>query len=125
MKTFLKIDYYFQLLFFIGYIISGVIYSFMNSEFFSSLFLFYFVVGGAQLISYLIRLTLGFWSDLFFKIYGIMILPIWLIFLLYFFGISIDFLFFITYLGVIYSPFLAIAYLFYCKEKSNDYTVKL
>jgi len=77
------------------------------------------------LVSYLIKIILGFWTDLFIKIYGILVLPIWLIFLLNEFSITIDMLSFIPLYGLFTSPFMAIAYLFYCRDKSKDYLAKI
>ena len=125
MKTFLKIDYYLQMIMFFGYIILGSLYGFIKNDSFPIWFMFYFAVGGFQLVSYLIKIILGFWTDFFMKTYGIMILPIWLVFLLNEFNIQIDILSCIPIYGLITSPFLAIAYLFYCRDKSKDPLSKL
>lgn len=120
MKTFLKIDYYLQMIVFFGYIILGFFYGRIKDDFFTVLFIFYFAVGGFQLISYLIKILMGFWTDLFIKIYGIMILPIWIFFLLNEFDIKIEALSFIPVYGLFVSPFLAIAYLIYCRDKFTN-----
>jgi len=125
MKTFLKIDYYIQITVFFGYIIFALINSQLQNGFAQVWFYFYYVVGGLQLISYLLRIILGFWKDLFIKIYGIMILPIWLILLLEKFYINIDPLFFILFYGLFTSPIMAFFYLFYCRDKANNPSVQL
>lgn len=125
MKTFLKIDYYLQLIVLVGYLIVSFVYSLVEDKFFYMWMLFYFIVGGFQLFSYIIKLFIGFWSDLFMKIYGIMILPIWFAFLLNSFNINIDLISLLPFYGLFISPFFAIAYIFYCRDKSNDYKMKL
>ena len=117
MKTFLKIDYYLQLIIFFGYISIGVIYGVIKNDLFSVWWMFYFVVGGFQLISYLTKLMMGFWNDLFMKIYGVLILPVWFALLLY----QIDFHFdSIVVFGAFASPFMAFFYLFYCRDKFKN-----
>jgi hypothetical protein len=125
MKTFLKIDCYLQMIVFFGYIIIGFLYGHIKNDFFTVLLVFYFAVGGFQLVSYLIKILMGFWSDHFMKIYGIMILPIWIFFLLNEIDIQIDMLSFIPVYGLFTSPFLAVAYLIYCRDKSENYLAKL
>lgn len=125
MKTFLKIDYYIQITVFFGYIIFALINSQLQNGFAQVWFYFYYVVGAFQLISYLTRIFLGFWKDLFIKIYGIMILPIWLILLLEKFYINIDPLFFILFYGLFTSFVMAFFYLFYCRDKANNPAVQL
>ena len=125
MKTFLKIDYYAQLIVFFGYIIFGILHGLIIKDTFLVWFNFYFVVGGFQLVSYSIKILMGFWTDLFIKFYGIMILPIWFILLLEKFHITIDILSFIPFYGLLTSPFMAFFYLFYCRDKSKNPLVKL
>lgn len=125
MKAFLKTDYYLQLIMFFGYLLIGFIINLLEDEFFSVWIWFYFIVGGAQLISYIIKLCLGFWSDLFIKVYGITIMPIWIVLLLNELHINIDAINTIPFYGLFVSPFMAIAYLFYCRDKSKNPTVKL
>lgn len=125
MKTFLKIDYYVQITVFFGYILFALINSQLQNGFAQVWFKFYYVVGGFQLISYLTRIILGFWKDLFIKIYGIMILPIWLVLLLEKCYITIDALFIIPFYGLLTSPVLAFFYLFYCRDKANNPSVQL
>lgn len=117
MKTFLKVDYYLQIIVFFGYIIFGFVYGLIKSDLFSVWWMFYFVVGGFQLISYLTKLMMGFWNDLFMKIYGVLILPVWFALLLYQINLHLDF---IVVFGALASPFLAFFYLFYCRDKSKN-----
>ena len=125
MKTFLKIDYYAQITVFFGYIIFALINSLLQNGFAQVWFKFYFVVGGFQLISYLLRIILGCWTDLFMKVYGIMILPIWLVLLLEKCYITIDALFIILFYGLLTSPVMAFFYLLYCRDKSKNPFYKL
>lgn len=125
MKVFLKIDYFLQVTMFFGYIFWGIVYKIIENDLFSVWFNFYFVVGGFQLISYLIKILMGFWTDLFMKIYGILILPIWIVLLLNECKIYIDLIDGIPFYGMFSSPFLAIAYLFYCRDKSKDHLTEL
>ena len=117
MKQFLKFDYYLQLIVLVGYIVYIITQLILGSDSSNTWFLFYFVVGGTQLISYLIRIFLGFWKDLFIKIYGFMIMPIWIFLGLMCLDLDIDLFFFILIIGLFTSPFLALAYVIYCKEK--------
>jgi len=125
MKTFLKTDYYLQLTVFFGFIIFAMINSLLPNGIAQVWFKFYFVVGGFQLVSYFVKIILGFWKDLFIKIYGIMILPIWIILLLEKSHISIDALFIIPFYGLFTSPVMAFFYLFYCRDKSKNPLVNL
>lgn len=125
MKTFLKIDYYVQITVFFGYIIFALINSLLQNGFAQVWFKFYFVVGGFQLISYLLRIIVGCWTDLFMKVYGIMILPIWLVLLLEKCYITIDALFIIPFYGLLTSPVMAFFYLLYCRDKSKNPLLKL
>lgn len=125
MKTFLKIDNYVQITVFFGYIIFALINSLLHNGFAQVWFKFYFVVGGFQLASYFIKIILGFWKDLFIKIYGIMILPIWLVLLLEKCYITIDALFIIPFYGLLTSPVMAFFYLLYCRDKSKNPLLKL
>ncbi|MDQ1161562.1 hypothetical protein QE422_001930 [Chryseobacterium sp. SORGH_AS 447] len=125
MKTFLKIDYYLQLTVFLTYILFGITYGFFKNKLFTVWIAFYFVVGGFQLVSYIIRIFIGSWNDLFIRFYGFMIVPIWIVLLFDRLGITIDMLSFIPAYGLLTSPFLSITYLLYCREKFKYYTVQL
>lgn len=125
MKTFLKIDHYVQITVFFGYIIFALINSLLHNGFDQVWFKFYFVVGGFQLASYFVKIILGFWKDLFIKIYGLMILPIWLVLLLEKCYITIDALFIIPFYGLFTSPVMAFFYLSYCRDKSKNPLLKL
>lgn len=125
MKTFLKIDYYLQLTVFLAYIVFGITYGFFNDKLFIIWIAFYFVVGGFQLVSYIIRIFTGSRNDLFIRFYGFMIVPIWIVLLFDRLGITIDRLSFIPAYGLLTSPFLSITYLLYCREKFKYHTVQL
>ncbi|SFT34338.1 hypothetical protein SAMN05421857_0210 [Chryseobacterium formosense] len=125
MKTFLKIDYYLQLTVFFGYLVIGILYQLIENNLFSVWFNFYFVVGGVQLVSYLLKVMIRFCTDLFIKIYGILILPIWIYLLLNKINFPLDLFSFIPVTGIFLSPIMAVAYLFYCREKSKDFLTTL
>jgi len=114
MKTFFKYDYYFQSIIFITYIIGWLIIKHYNLIFENYFLLFYHVIGGAQLLSYLIRLGIKYPKNLMYVLYGILIIPIWLTYL---YDIQIGkvggILFYILFLGFFYSPLLAITYIIY------------
>ena len=121
MKTFLKLDFYLQTTVFFATIIVLKILSIKEDDM-EPFFWFYWVVGGSQLISFLIRVLLDYPKSIFFHIYGIAILPIW-------FGFAsalVDFqpgmiLIIFAYLGLFYAPFLSIFYLIYSYETYKIY----
>lgn len=114
MKTFLKIDYYVQLIVFV--IISIIVLiSFLVGDG-KMIWLFYLGVGISQLISYLIRCFYDYKKSLRFKIYGYLIMPIFpILFLLAALG-GVDsiakILIILPILAVFYSPFLALLYIY-------------
>jgi hypothetical protein len=114
MKTFFKYDFYFQCIIFIAYIIGWLIiehYDLISENYFLS---FYHIIGGAQLLSYLIRFGLKYPKNLMYIVYGILIIPVWLIYL---YDIQIEkvggIFFYILFSGFFYSPLLAISYIIY------------
>lgn len=115
MKTFFKWDFYIQITVFIIFIIVATIYSVYDDA--GVWFLFYFVVGGVQLISFFIRCIASYKKNWAFIAYGFFILPVWLTLLLAITGINeIGYVFIIPAAAVFYSPFFALFYLFYCYE---------
>ncbi len=114
MKTFIKYDFYFQSIIFITYIVGWLIIKHYDLIFENYFLLFYHVIGGFQLLSYLIRFGLKYPKNLMYTIYGILIIPVWLI---YFYDSQIEkvgeIFFYILFCGFIYSPFLAISYIIY------------
>ncbi|GAA5083739.1 hypothetical protein GCM10023210_02740 [Chryseobacterium ginsengisoli] len=114
MKTFFKYDFYFQSTIFIAYIIGWLIIKHYDLIFENYFLLFYHAIGGAQLLSYLIRLGIKYTKNWMYILYGIFIIPVWLI---YFYNSQIEIVgevfFYILFYGFIYSPFLAIAYIIY------------
>lgn len=114
MKTFIKYDFYFQSTIFIAYIIGWLIIKHYDLIFENYFLLFYHVIGGAQLLSYLIRLRIKYPKNWMYILYGIFIIPVWLI---YFYDSQIETVdevfFYILFYGFIYSPFLAISYIIY------------
>lgn len=114
MKIFFKYDFYFQCIIFIAYIIGWLIiehYDLISENYFLS---FYHIIGGAQLLSYLIRFGLKYPKNLMYIVYGILIIPVWLIYL---YDIQIErvggIFFYILFSGFFYSPLLAISYIIY------------
>ncbi|WP_419870453.1 hypothetical protein [Chryseobacterium sp. CT-SW4] len=123
MKTFFKYDFYVQMavLLVIGCIVLADL-TLRNSEL---LILFYLGVGISQLISYLIRCSYSYKKSLLFKIYGYLILPVYLSFLvLLLFGnnnmIAMVFLVF-PVLAFFYSPVMAVLYVIECYRQMQKY----
>ncbi|WEK71359.1 MAG: hypothetical protein P0Y62_07300 [Candidatus Chryseobacterium colombiense] len=114
MKTFFKYDFYVQFTIFIAYIIGWLIIKHYDLVFENYFLLFYHVVGGAQLLSYLIRLGIRYPKNLMYVLYGILIIPVWLI---YFYDIQIarvgEIFFYILFSAFFYSPLMAISYIIY------------
>jgi hypothetical protein len=114
MKTFFKYDFYFQSIMFIAYIIGWFItehYDLVSENYW---LLFYYIIGGSQLLSYLVRFIVKYPKNLMYVLYGILILPVWLIFFYYIQIEKVGGIFFgILFSGFIYSPFLAISYIIY------------
>lgn len=118
MKKFFAIDFWVQLLVLASISSLVLIPKFTQINIRIEPVLFYFGVGGMQLISFLIRVFFKYKKNLLYKIYGIVILNIWFSFLgLFMFGninsISSIFLS-IAILGYFISPFFAIIYVYYC-----------
>lgn len=122
MKTFHKIDYYVQTTVFFATII---ILSFLSikEDKLEPFFFYYWIVGGSQLISFLVRVFLDYPKSIFFHIYGIAILPIWFGFAsaLIDFEPGTIFLYF-AFLGLFYAPFMSIFFLIYCHETYKKYS---
>lgn len=124
MKKNFIIDFYVQLSVFIAVIIYLLIRYFVFNKS-DDCTLFHFIVGGFQLLSYLIRIYFKYKKSIIFKVYGIFILPIWIIlfFAVILQGVSIDlgelnqiagvFLFYL-FLSLFFSPFFALVYVYYC-----------
>ncbi|KFF19130.1 hypothetical protein [Chryseobacterium sp. JM1] len=109
MRTFVIIDFYIQLIMLmIGMVLAGFGgYNFL---------LFYYVTGGAQLISFLIRLFLPIKKSVFYIIYGILIIPVWTSVLLkYTSGADYDvsqILMSVLFASLFYSPVMAMIYIY-------------
>ncbi|WP_299181882.1 hypothetical protein, partial [uncultured Chryseobacterium sp.] len=91
---------------------------------------FYFIVGGIQLISYLLRALMDYPKDWFYKVYGISILSVWTILLLICIGsmkdmeIITEFCLMILVAALYYSPILALGYIFYLYQTNSKYNQK-
>lgn len=122
MKTFFKYDFYFQLLMLIAYLLGWIFIKLFNIDWENYFLLFYYAVGGAQLISYLLRLMMKYHKNWMYIIYGILIIPVWLIL---FYEIQIEkvggFYFYILFFSLAYSPVLALVYIFYTSQINNLY----
>lgn len=114
MKTFAKNDFYFQLTIFVIISITIIISLLIGNE--KLIWLFYFGVGISQLISYLIRCTYSYKKSLIFKIYGCLILPVFLSLILLVISGSMDdicaIFMIIPLFSLYYSPVLAIIYVY-------------
>ena len=91
MKIFFKIDFYLQVLIFIG-MVSYLIFEYITANFLKNLFYFYYIVGGFQIFSFFIRIFLKYKKSKSYKIYGILLIPVWITLLLSIFlqGKNID-----------------------------------
>ncbi|MDQ0595137.1 hypothetical protein QFZ37_003506 [Chryseobacterium ginsenosidimutans] len=112
MKTFAKNDYYIQ--FYI--LIAGLVSIIIGLELGYGIFLFYFVVGIPQLISFFIRAFQETKKSLRYIIYGFFIMPVWISWLAVLgFNNNNDVTNFFGYIlvaSVFYSPLLAILYVY-------------
>ena len=131
MKTFFKIDFYLQVLIFIG-MVSYLIFEYITANFLKNLFYFYYIVGGFQILSFLVRRFLNYKKSKFYKIYGFLLIPVWITFLLSIFlqGKNID-LGILNQMGVIfylmlysaffYAPILSMIYIYDIKQNIKNY----
>jgi len=131
MKTFFKIDAIVQQLVF-GIMIFYLIFSYQQNTFGGKIFYFYFVVGGFQLVSFLIRLILNYKKSLVFKIYGILLIPVWITI---FFSVILQgqninlgefnkiagIFWFLLYASFFYAPVLSILYIFDILKTLKNY----
>ena len=122
MEKFLKIDFYIQLFAVLICVITLCIFSIIkeNSDI---LALYYLIIGGIQLLSFLIRIYLPYRKNIFFNVYGLSIIPIWLGMLGVF--LKIDLLAYLIWFGILgffYAPFMSIFYIIYCYETSKIYS---
>lgn len=122
MKTFIKYDYYIQVLF----LIAGINATLVEFQEWNIL-TFYFVVGIPQLISFLIRLFLKSKKSGRYIVYGIMIIPVWISLLLavvckgeeYVVNLAGPLMIY----ALFYSPILALVYIYDCYSQYE--TLKL
>jgi len=118
MKTFAKNDFYFQLTIFAIILITVIMVLLAGNE--KIIWLFYFGIGISQLVSYLIRCSYNYKKSLIFKIYGYLILPIFLSFILLAICGGNDsvaqYFIVIPVLSFFYSPILAFLYLIDCYQ---------
>mgnify|MGYP003586067123 CR=1 FL=1 len=114
MKTFIKYDFYIQILF----LITGIVSVFIDESYIRGLS-FYFLVGIPQIVSYIIKLFFDVEKSLIFFIYGFFIIPVWISLILYLlfgsYSYELSNLFIaIPFFGFFYSPILALLYIFDC-----------
>ncbi len=112
MKTFAKNDFYFQ----IFVLIAGVLSIIIGIRLGYGAFLFYFVVGIPQLISFCIKAFQETRKSLGYIVYGFFIIPVWISWLVILgFNNNNDVTNFFGYIllaSAFYSPFLAIVYVY-------------
>lgn len=82
----------------------------------NAIILFYYVVGGSQLISFFIRAFLPEKKSVLYIIYGVLILPVW-VSLMITFGLKVhsgfsELMLFILIGALIYSPVMAVLYIY-------------
>ena len=129
MKTFFKIDFYVQIMILFG-MVSYLIYENITTYYVRNLFYFYYIVGGFQILSFIVRYFLNYKKSKFYKIYGILLIPVWITFLFFFYFKKID-LGFLNQLGVIfyimfysaffYAPILSVIYIFDIKKTLENH----
>ncbi|WP_223605637.1 hypothetical protein [Chryseobacterium sp. OSA05B] len=106
MRTFVAIDFYIQL---VMLMIGILLASFQGY----AALLFYYVTGGTQLISFLIRLFLPVRKSVFYIIYGILIIPVWISILLTYTDYNISQFFYqVLFASLFYSPVMAVMYIY-------------
>jgi len=120
MKTFLKYDYFIQLIILIVCIVGAVIH-YKDWKFIE----FYYLVGGAQLISYLIRLFLKLKQSSEFRVYGLTIMPVWICLLLVdqkiYNELTMALMGIFLLLSLLYTPIMAILYVYDCYNTYEPY----
>ena len=129
MKTFFKIDFYVQIMILFG-MVSYLIYENITTYYVRNLFYFYYIVGGFQILSFIVRYFLNYKKSKFYKIYGILLIPVWITFLFLLQDKKID-LGFLNQLGVIfyimfysaffYAPILSVIYIFDIKKTLENH----
>lgn len=112
--------------------ISYLIVEYITTDFVRNLFYFYYIVGGFQILSFIIRHFLNYNKSRFFKIYGILLIPVWITFLLSIFlqvkNIDLGILnqlgvifYLMLYSAFFYAPILSVIYIFDIKQNIKDY----
>ena len=131
MKIFFKIDFYLQVLIFIG-MVSYLIFEYITANFLKNLFYFYYIVGGFQIFSFFIRIFLKYKKSKSYKIYGILLIPVWITLLLSIFlqGKNIDLgifnqmgviFYLMLYSAFFYAPILSMIYIYDIKQNIKNY----
>ncbi|RQO32190.1 hypothetical protein DBR32_00825 [Taibaiella sp. KBW10] len=128
MKTFLKYDYYFQLFLLlagIGLILTELLFT--GLAYSGALYVF---IGGAQLLSFLIRLCMPYKKSVHYIVYGFMILPVWLIIMLFLLdgindGASRKLFLYCLIAALFYSPLMAISYIMDCRATYRRLTFRI
>ncbi|WP_415328078.1 hypothetical protein [Chryseobacterium sp. MMS23-Vi53] len=110
MKTFAKNDFYIQLSLFI----IGLITVFLGIVVFENavVYLFYFIVGIPQLISFIIRAFQEIKKSWLYIVYGIFIIPVWISWLIILAFNNNNEVTNVLIASIFYSPFLAIIYVY-------------
>ncbi|MEJ5049665.1 hypothetical protein WH221_07480 [Chryseobacterium culicis] len=124
MKTFVKYDYFIQLVTLIVCIV-GAVMEYKDWKFIE----FYFAVGGVQLVSYLIRLFLQLKQSSDFRVYGLTIMPVWICLLLVDQKIYNEFTMALMgiflLISLFYTPMMAILYVYDCYNTYEPYKSQL
>ncbi|KFC18186.1 hypothetical protein SAMN04488097_3866 [Epilithonimonas lactis] len=131
MKTFFKIDFYIQTFIFI-LMISYLIFEYITKDFLYQIFYFYYIVGGFQIFSFFIRIFLHYKKSKSYKIYGFLLIPVWINFLLTIFlqGKNIDLgilnqlgviFYLMLYIAFFYAPILSVIYIYDIKQNIENY----
>lgn len=131
MKTFFTIDFYVQIVIFFVMIIYLIV-EYITTDFVNQIFYFYYIVGGFQILSFIVRLFLIYKKSKFYKTYGFLLIPVWIVFLLSVFlpGKNIDLglfnqlgviSFLMLYIAFFYAPILSVLYIFEIRQNINNY----
>lgn len=129
MRSFFKTDLYVQVFAIIcALILLPVVYLYASNY----LLLLYISVGIIQLISYLIRLSMGYKKSTIFRLYGILMMPVWAALLIGITALSIQseslttICLWVLLAALFFSPIMAIIYALDCRKvyKATHYKIQ-
>ncbi|KFC20709.1 hypothetical protein IO90_16360 [Chryseobacterium sp. FH1] len=109
--------------------ISYLIVEYITTDFVNQIFYFYYIVGGFQIFSFFIRIFLNYKKSKSYKIYGFLLIPVWINFLLTIFlqgkNIVLNQLgvifYLMLYIAFFYAPILSVIYIYDIKQNIENY----